>query len=138
MDLQEALSKLKLDLKGKIEKKTSITTEFGNVTHIETDLFEVLSGKKYSLDISNPIVKEARSKGSAIFIISTLYEAEHCNISVSVTDIMSETEDAGATVSKEGVTEDESAAHSDNDIQGRLMCFEIAMVYTAEKTSFCS
>ena len=121
-DLKEALAKLNLDLKGKFEKKTSITTDFGKITHIETDMFDVFSKKTYSLDTSNPIVKEAIAKGSTVFVISTMYEAERCNISVNVSESGSESEQAGATVNSEGADESEQAARSETDVQGIGSC----------------
>ena len=114
-DLKEALVKLNLDLKGKYEKKTSITTDFGKITHIETDMFDVFSKKTYSVDTSKPIVKEAIAKGSTLFIVSTIYEAERSNISVSVSESGSESEQASAgdTVKSEGGDKEEQASAGD-------------------------
>ena len=41
-ELKSALSKLDLKLQAKEERDLSITTDFGKITHVQTDLFEVL------------------------------------------------------------------------------------------------
>ena len=122
-ELKEALIKLNLQIKGKREKKTTITTDFGKITYTSTDLYHVLQDKPCSLDTSNPIVNEAIAKGATIFVISTLYEAEHSKISVKVTENESETRGAGFQpheVGRDAVggDADENVAHLDTDRQG--------------------
>ena len=121
-ELKEALLKLNMKVKGKYSHQTSITTDFGKITHIETDLFKVLSDKTYSLDTANPIVREAIAKGSTVFVISTVYEAEHSNISMMLSRSESETAGGGAEVHGVGGDVDESVAHSDSDVQGIGSC----------------
>ena len=41
-ELKSALSALSLELKAKEQKHLSISTDFGKITHIQTNLFEVL------------------------------------------------------------------------------------------------
>ena len=41
-ELKAVLSKLDLKLQTKEQKRLSISTDFGKITHIQTDLFEVL------------------------------------------------------------------------------------------------
>ena len=41
-ELKSALAKLDFKVQSKEEKNLSITTDFGKITHIQTDLFEVL------------------------------------------------------------------------------------------------
>lgn len=41
-ELKSALSVLNLELKAKEQKRLSISTDFGKITHIQTNLFEVL------------------------------------------------------------------------------------------------
>lgn len=117
VELKEALTHLNMKVKGKYSHQHSITTDFGKITHIETDLYDVLSAKAYTLDTHNPIVREAIAKGSAVFVISAVYEAEHSNISMKLSRSESETVGGGATVHGIGGDADETVAHSDSDVQ---------------------
>ena len=95
---EKALIESKLHLKGKHEKETTFTTDFGKIMHTKTNLFHVLSGKTYHLDTSNPIVRETAEKEATVtlFVISNLYEADHSNISVKIMRHESESMEAGA------------------------------------------
>lgn len=118
-EIKGALNLLSMKVKGKYNSQASIATDFGKVSYTTTDLLRVLSDKTYSLDTSNPIVREAIAKGSTLFVISTLYEAEHSSISVKLVDSESETAEGDAKVAKVGGEVDETVTHTDTYFQGR-------------------
>lgn len=116
-EIKGALNLLSMKVKGKYNSQASIATDFGKVSYTTTDLLRVLSDKTYSLDTSNPIVREAIAKGSTLFVISTLYEAEHSSISVKLVDSESETAEGDAKVAKVGGEVDETVTHTDTYFQ---------------------
>ena len=95
-----------------------------------------MQDKSYSLDTSNPIVKEAIAKGATIFVISTLYEAEHSKISVKVAENESETTRAGLQPHGTGGDGDENVTHLETNLQGSevAMCLDLQLY----KQSLCA
>ena len=56
-ELKSTLAKLDFKVQSKAEKNLSITTDFGKITHIQTDLFEVLHAMRIRVS-SLPLVNE--------------------------------------------------------------------------------
>ncbi|CAI7994501.1 hypothetical protein GBAR_LOCUS1465 [Geodia barretti] len=82
-ELKSVLSTLDLKLQAKEQKSLSISTDFGKITHLQTDLFEVLHAHRIRVNPDHPIIREAHKNGNTLFVIATIYQAEHCNIEVS-------------------------------------------------------
>ena len=118
-EMKAALDQLNMKVKGKYDHQAAITTDFGKISYTATDLLRVLSDKTYSLDTANPIVREAVAKGSTVFVISTIYEANHSNISVKLVDAESETAGGGAEVHGIGGDVEETVTQIDTGIHGK-------------------
>ena len=75
-----------LDIGGSIgggEKKTlNLSIDFGKVDHITSDMFQVLSSKKWSVDLNHILVKDAMDRGMEMFIITSVYQASKVDIKV--------------------------------------------------------
>ena len=78
-ELLDSLEELKVNTAGVVE----IVTDLGRITHFVSDIFTLLLAQKVRLDTSHPVVKEAMSKGSTVFVISTLYQTEHLCMKVA-------------------------------------------------------
>ena len=124
-ELKSVLSKLELKLQAKEQRSLSIITDFGSITHVQTDLFEVLHahrirvglrvcdgdlfhlhtlcGAEPQVNPDHPIVREAHKNGNTIFVMTTLYWAEHCNVEVSFSEQTTGTAAAGVEASAGGV-----------------------------------
>jgi hypothetical protein len=85
------------------EKNMSISTDFGKISHVQTDLFEVLHTHRIKVNTDHPVIREARKNGNTLFVISTLYEAERCNIEV----VFSEKTDEAANAAVDASTDSE-------------------------------
>ena len=83
LQLKMAWGELGGDIGGKGKKLINLTTNFGRLDHIRSDLFKVLSEKQHTLDLSHPVVTDTMQKGQALFVISSIYKAEKCEVSVS-------------------------------------------------------
>lgn len=94
LGLENSLTKLvstdlSLKLKAGEEKTLTITSDFGKITHITTDI--VNSGRKgIQLDPEHPVVKRAVDHGGVMFIVSAIYEAERCHLTMKMTKDESE------------------------------------------------
>ena len=77
-DLCSALEELNVTS----DKKLFAAADMGRITHVVSDLFDLLSVQQLKVNLSHPVVREAMSKGETIFVISTLYQAEHCSVRV--------------------------------------------------------
>ena len=51
----------------------------------------------------HPIVREARKTGNTLFVMATLYQAEHCNIDMSFSEKSDDTASASAEASTTNV-----------------------------------
>ena len=125
-ELKEALIKMNLRVDGSHERKTTILTDFGKITYTSTDLYHALSDKTYYLNTSNSIVKEAIANGSTMFVVSTLYVAEHSRIKVRVSENDSETARAGVPPHGTG---DESVSRTDTDVHGKTMYLHCCYIH---------
>ena len=110
VDLENALTKLlsaKIDfkLKGVETKKLTVTTDFGKITHVSTDLVTSIVKGTLHADPQNAIVKKAVDHGGVMFIITDIYEAERCKVSVKLSEDVSEGGGVDAEAAK-GVTKD--------------------------------
>ena len=115
LNLHDALVSLDAKLKVGEQKKLNITSDLGKVTHVSTDLLNSFVGGKLRVNTDHPIVREAMDKGGAMFVITSMYTAEHCNIQVSISDSEDESVEAKAAAGAEG---GESVKHSDTATQG--------------------
>lgn len=109
LDLAKALTELvsgsgdvKFDAGEKATLK--VTTDFGKITHISTDLVNSAISKEIHVQPNHPIVKKAVENGGVMFIISNIYEGERCNVQAKVTKDMKES--ASGDVGAEGVKAD--------------------------------
>ena len=93
--LEAALAKLAslggdFDFKIGDDHSVQITTDFGKVTHISTDLVNKSINKKVQLQVEHPVVQRAIKNGGAMFVICNVYESERCNVKVTVSKDKSE------------------------------------------------
>ena len=89
VDMKSALLKLaSLDTAFKFDveedKTLTVSSDFGKITHISTDVVTTILGGKHSVDINHPIVKKAIDYGGNMFVVTAVYEAERCNLSVTL------------------------------------------------------
>lgn len=98
-ELKEALVKFDMRFQTSDQKKLNITADFGRITHVSTDLFPMMSARKVKVNTEHPVVREAIEKGGALFIISTIYEAERCCIQFGSATKM---DDSGRVVAQPG------------------------------------
>lgn len=117
LNLHDALVSLDAKLKVGDQKKLNITTDLGKVTHVSTDLLNSFTGGKLRVNRDHPIVREALDKGGDMFVITSMYTAEHCNIQVSISGSEDETVEASAKAGP-GAEGGESMKHSDTATQG--------------------
>ena len=83
LQLKMAWGELGGDIGGKGKKLINLTTKFGRLDHIRSDLFKVLSEKQHTLDLNHPVITDAVQKGQTLFIITSVYKAEKCEVTVS-------------------------------------------------------
>ena len=122
LNLRDALVNLNAKLKVDEQKTLTITSDFGKVTHVSTDLLTSCSSKKLNVDMEHPIVQEAMEKGGAMFVITSMYTAERCNIQVKVSGSKDESLSAAAK-SSEG---SETVKDSDTTTHGkRFLCMKL-------------
>ena len=81
--LREALVKTDSKLLTSETKQLDVSADFGKMTHISTDLIYSVATKKLHVKTDHPIIQEALATGGSLFVISTIYEAERCNVKVS-------------------------------------------------------
>ena len=112
LNLREALVSLDAKLKVDDSKKLSIAADLGKVTHVSTDLLSSCSSRKLRVNTDHPIVQEAIEKGGAMFVITSMYTSERCNIQVSISDNMDETVGTGTTSKKGGGDETVKDSHT--------------------------
>lgn len=130
-DLEAALSKLaSADFKFKAgETKTiRVSTDFGKVTHISTDLVNSVVSGQIQVKPDHPIVKKAIDNGGVMFVVSTIYEAEHCNVGVSASEDVSESGEADVGVSKDKTGGSEDADDKHKSSQGKVQNKEVYVI----------
>ena len=91
LSLHGALVNLDANLKVDDQKRLSISADLGKVTHVTTDLLASCSASKLQVNMDHPIVQEAMDKGQAMFVITSMYVAERCNIQVTTSSNEAET-----------------------------------------------
>ena len=91
LNLHDALVSMDAKFKVDDQKKLSISADLGKVTHVSTDLLTSCSGSKLQVNTEHPIVQEAMDKGGVMFVITSMYTAERCNIQVTISDSKDET-----------------------------------------------
>lgn len=84
MGLKEALLKLGITADAKEDKKITISTDFGKVTHVTSNMFDLLSTAKHKVNLNHPVVREAMNNGGTLFVISTLYTSEKLMLQIQV------------------------------------------------------
>ena len=95
-----------IGIKGGEKKVFTMKTDFGKISHLSSDLTKLVLGKKFVLNADHPLVKKARERGGSLFIIHTIYQAEHCNIGLKVSTDKEETaEESASLAAKESGSE---------------------------------
>lgn len=89
LDIASALAKLataSADFKFNAGEKATlkVTSDFGKITHISTDLVNSAISRDIHMNPDHPIVKRAVENGGVMFIISNIYEGERCNVSATI------------------------------------------------------
>ena len=64
------------------EKNPLIASDMGKITQVASDISDLISMQQLKVDLTHPVVREAMSQGKTIFVIGTLYQAEHCSVRV--------------------------------------------------------
>ena len=85
-------AKVKVGDKGTL----TVTSDFGKITHITADLVSSVLKKKFQVKADHPIVQKAIENGGVMFVINSIYEGEHCNVSATVTKDVDESASVGA------------------------------------------
>jgi len=98
---------------GKGSKKVAVISDFGKVTHVTCDIVNTVVEKKIKLRQDHPIVQQAFHKGSVMFVIASIYEGEHCKLSVNASGSVQES--ASADVNVKAVDAGGSEAVDDSD-----------------------
>ena len=102
-----------IDIKGSENKVLKMSTDFGKITHIYSDLAKLMIKENVVVKMDHPLVKKARECGGAMFVIHTVYEAEHCNVSIQVSEDKTESGSESANmIAKESVSEKVEEKHS--------------------------
>lgn len=78
-----AWGKLGGDVGGKGKKLINLSVNFGRLDHVRSDLFNTLSEKQHSFDLAHPVIRDAMEKGQTLFIITSIYKAQKCEVTVS-------------------------------------------------------
>lgn len=88
-ELEDALSTIAgledLRLESVEKKILHIRVDFGEVVEVSTDLVRTNRKGGVKVDPSNSVVKRAIEHGG-MFIITTLYKAEHCKVAVKLSN----------------------------------------------------
>ena len=81
-EVREALFQLdkKTEMK---DENVCVTADMGKISQLSSDLFAALSARTCKVNMEHPVVKEAVEKGGALFVITSIYEAERSVIHVS-------------------------------------------------------
>lgn len=85
--LEKALKKA-----GKI-KTLQLNADFGRVVQISSDLVQTVSRGSLQVQASHPVVKKAIENGGVMFIVSSLFEVQRCNVHVKVADKSADKQD---------------------------------------------
>lgn len=80
----------------------SITSDFGKVTHVSTDLISSVLKKQFRLNLEHPIVKTAVEHGGTMFVINSIYEGDHCTVKATLGKDIAEGTTDGAKVGAVG------------------------------------
>ncbi len=125
-DLENSILKLfsaktDLDLKGGRSKTLTITTDFGNLTHIATDLVTTIINGKLRVNTEHPVVKKAVENGGVMFVITDIYEAERCDVSVSLSEDTSEAAQVDVEASKTGTKDSEDVDDKHSNTTGKIL-----------------
>lgn len=84
---KEALSRLGIAADVKEDKKITISTDFGKVTHVASNLLDLLSmPTKHKVNTTHPVVREAMNNGETLFVVSSVYSSEKLMLQVQVTE----------------------------------------------------
>lgn len=89
-----------------------VTTDFGKISHVSSDLVNSVMTRKLRLQPDHTIVRTAVENGGIMYVISNIYESEHCNVSATVSKDTKEDAGTGRGVEK-GKAEVEEGADSD-------------------------
>lgn len=102
IELKESLVKMEGKLKAGEKKNLTITTDLGKITHYSTNVLPDSKASKFKAKLDHPIIKEAIDHGGVLFSITSLYEAEHCNVEINLTEKKDESVHAGASAGAGG------------------------------------
>lgn len=121
MDADLDLSKLSslvggsIEIKGEEDKVLDVVTDFGKITHITSDLVTSVISNSVYLKVEHPIVQKAMAHGGVLFLIHTIYESEHYNMSVKLSKDISESAEEEAKVKvEEKISESVDDKHASN------------------------
>lgn len=121
LDLETALTKLAgadFNFKAGETKNLTIVTDFGKVTHISTDLIKSVVKEKVQVRPDHPVVKRAIENGGVMFVITEIFQAEHCNLSVSLSESVSESGSADVAVEVEKTEGSERVGDKHSSVTG--------------------
>lgn len=86
MGLKEALLRLGIAADAKEDKKVTISTDFGKVTHVSSNLLDLLSMAKHKVNTDHPVIREAMNNGETLFVVSSVYSSEKLALQIQVTE----------------------------------------------------
>ena len=67
---------------GHMKDDGTISVAFGEITRTISNMYDVLSTKKYKVNLKHPVVQDAVKKGKTFFIITSVYTASKVEIAV--------------------------------------------------------
>lgn len=109
-----------IEVKGGEDKVLEMMTDFGKVTHITSDLVTSVISNSILLQVDHPIVQKAMDHGGVMFLVHTIYESEHFNMSVKLSKDVSE---SAGEEEKIKVKEDISESVDDKRASSKGMVF---------------
>ena len=71
-------------LGGSGKKNVILSVSLGALTHIKSNMFQVLYEKGYTVDTNHPVIKEAIAKSGVLFVISSIYMSDKVEVTVSL------------------------------------------------------
>jgi hypothetical protein len=133
VDVANSLTKLASasgDLKFSSGDKATltVTSDFGKITHVSTDLVNSAINKEIHVKPDHPVVQRAVKNGGMMFVISNIYEGERCNVSATVSKDVKESVGGGGGAEGAKVDAKESVDDKHKSSTGKYMLCYIAVV----------
>ena len=74
--------KLGAEVGGDVTKDTTVDVSLGSISHIKSNMYEVLNSKPLRADRNNAIVQHALEQEKTFYVINSIYQSEKVEIKV--------------------------------------------------------